>query len=74
MHTDKTTHVEGEFVATMFDMETVNGIDKVVDFLHISGGQRKAIHSLIIRKRRVEQRSRVKIHRPKIPMSPTRIR
>jgi hypothetical protein len=37
--------VEGEFVATMFDMETVNGTDKVVDWLHVSGGQLKAIRS-----------------------------
>lgn len=37
--------VEGEFVATMFDMETVNGMDKVVDWLHVSGGQLKAIRS-----------------------------
>lgn len=37
--------VDGEFVATMFDMETMNGTDKVVDWLHVSGGQLKAIHS-----------------------------
>ena len=37
--------VDGEFVATMFDMETVNGTDKVVDWLHVSGGQLKAIRS-----------------------------
>lgn len=37
--------VDGEFVATMFDMETVNGMDKVVDWLHVSGGQLKAIQS-----------------------------
>ena len=37
--------VDGEFVATMFDMETVNGTDKVVDLLHVSGGQLKAIRS-----------------------------
>lgn len=37
--------VDGEFVATMFDMETVNGTNKVVDWLHVSGGQLKAIHS-----------------------------
>ena len=37
--------VEGEFVATMFDMETVHGTDKVVDWLHVSGGQLKAIRS-----------------------------
>jgi hypothetical protein len=29
----------------MFDMETVNGTDKVVDWLHISRGQLKAIRS-----------------------------
>ena len=37
--------VDGEFVAIMFDMETVNGTDKVVDWLHVSGGQLRAIHS-----------------------------
>jgi hypothetical protein len=37
--------VDGEFVATMFDMETVNGTDKVVDWLHVSGGQLKGIRS-----------------------------
>ena len=37
--------VDGEFVATMFDMETVNGTDKVVDWLHVSGGQLKTICS-----------------------------
>jgi len=37
--------VDGEFVATMFDMETVNGTDKVVDWIYVSGGQLKAIHS-----------------------------
>ena len=37
--------VDGEFVATMFDMETVNGTDKVFDWLHVSNGQLKAIRS-----------------------------
>jgi hypothetical protein len=37
--------VDGEFVATMFDMETVNGTDNVFDWLHVSGGQLKAIRS-----------------------------
>ena len=37
--------VEGEFVATMFEMETVNGTDKVVDWLHVSGGELRAIRS-----------------------------
>lgn len=37
--------VDGEFVATMFDMETVNGTDKVVDWLRVSGGHLQSIHS-----------------------------
>src|SRR5215472_8439195 len=47
--------VDGEFVATMFDMETVNGTDKVVDWLHVSGGQLKRSARSTIRKLRVEQ-------------------
>lgn len=37
--------VGGEFVATMFDRETVNGTDKVFDCFHVSGGQLKAVRS-----------------------------
>jgi len=37
--------VDGEVVAIMFDMETVDGTNKVFDWLHISGGQLKAIRS-----------------------------
>jgi hypothetical protein len=37
--------VDGEFVVTMFDMETVNGTDKVVDWIHVSGGQLQGIRS-----------------------------
>ena len=37
--------VDGEFVATMFDMETVNGTDKVFDWFHVCDGQLKAIRS-----------------------------
>lgn len=37
--------VEEEYVATVFDMETIHGTDKVFDWLHVSGGQLKAIHS-----------------------------
>ena len=37
--------VEGEVFATRFDMETVNGTNKVFDWLHVSGGQLKAIRS-----------------------------
>ena len=35
--------VEEEFVATMFDMETVNGTDRVVDWIQIQAGEIKAI-------------------------------
>ena len=37
--------VDGDFAATMFEMETVNGTDKVVDWIRVSCGQLKAIHS-----------------------------
>jgi hypothetical protein len=37
--------VEGDFVATVFDMETVNGVDHVFDRIHIVDGQIKAIHA-----------------------------
>jgi SnoaL-like domain len=37
--------VEGEYIATLFDMETVHGTDKVFDWIHVSGGQLKAIRS-----------------------------
>ena len=37
--------VEGDYVATIFDMETVNGIDHVCDSIHIVDGQIKAIHA-----------------------------
>lgn len=37
--------VEGEVVATVFDMETIHGTDKVFDRLQISNGQLRAIHS-----------------------------
>ena len=36
--------VEGDYVATVFDMETVNGVDHVFDRIHIVDGQIKAIH------------------------------
>ena len=35
--------VEGDYVATIFDMETVNGVDHVCDRIHIVDGQ---IHSI----------------------------
>ncbi|MGA8488898.1 MAG: hypothetical protein WB711_00665 [Terriglobales bacterium] len=31
--------VEGDYVATIFDMETVNGVDHVFDRIHIVDGQ-----------------------------------
>ncbi|MBB5062863.1 nuclear transport factor 2 family protein [Granulicella mallensis] len=37
--------VEGDYVATVFDMETVNGVDHVCDRIHIVGGQIKAIQA-----------------------------
>jgi hypothetical protein len=37
--------VEGEHVATIFDMETVNGVDHVCDRIHIVDGKIKAIQA-----------------------------
>jgi SnoaL-like domain len=37
--------VEGDYVATVFDMETVNGVDHVCDWIHVVDGQIKAIHA-----------------------------
>jgi hypothetical protein len=37
--------VEGDYVATVFDMETINGVDHVFDRIHIVDGQIKAIHA-----------------------------
>jgi SnoaL-like domain len=37
--------VEGDYVATIFDMETVDGVDHVLDRIHIVDGQIKAIHA-----------------------------
>ena len=37
--------VEGDYVATLFDMETINGVDHVFDRIHIVDGQIKAIHA-----------------------------
>lgn len=36
--------VEGDYVATVFDMETVNGVDHVFDRIHIVHGEIKGIH------------------------------
>ena len=37
--------VEGDYVATVFDMETVNGVDHVFDRIHILDGEIKGIHT-----------------------------
>jgi hypothetical protein len=37
--------VEGDYVATVFDMETENGVDHVFDRIHIVDGQIKSIHA-----------------------------
>ncbi len=37
--------VEGEFVATVFEMETMFGVDQVFDRVHICDGELKEIHS-----------------------------
>jgi hypothetical protein len=37
--------VEGDFVATVFEMETIFGVDQVFDRVHVCDGELKAIHS-----------------------------
>ena len=37
--------VEGDYVATVFDMETVNGVNHVFDWIQIVEGEIKAIHT-----------------------------
>jgi hypothetical protein len=37
--------VEGDYVATVFDMETENGVDHVCDRIHIVDGQIQSIQS-----------------------------
>ena len=37
--------VEGDYVASVFDMETANGVDHVFDRIHIVDGRIKAIHA-----------------------------
>ena len=37
--------VEGNFVATVFDMETVNGVDHVFDRIQVVDGEIKDIHT-----------------------------
>ncbi|HTR36665.1 MAG TPA: nuclear transport factor 2 family protein [Bryobacteraceae bacterium] len=37
--------VEGDYVATVLDMETVNGVNHVFDRIHIVDGEIKAVHA-----------------------------
>ena len=37
--------VEGDFVATVFDMETTNGVDHVIDLIRVQDGQIAAIQA-----------------------------
>ncbi len=37
--------VEGEYVATVFDLETTQGVLRVVDLLHVPEGVLKKIHT-----------------------------
>ena len=37
--------VEGDYVATVFDMETINGVDHVFDRIHVVNGEIKGIHA-----------------------------
>ncbi len=37
--------VEGDFVATVFEMETIFGVDQVRDRMHVCDGELKEIHS-----------------------------
>jgi hypothetical protein len=37
--------VEGDYVATVFDMETVNGVDHVFDRIRVVDGEIKGIHT-----------------------------
>ena len=37
--------VEGDYVATVFDMETIDGIDHVFDRIRVLNGELKEIHS-----------------------------
>jgi hypothetical protein len=37
--------IEGEYVATVFDMENADGVDHVFDRIHIIDGEIKGIHA-----------------------------
>ena len=37
--------VEGDYVATLFDMETINGVDHVFDWIHVVDEKIRGIHA-----------------------------
>ena len=37
--------VEGDYVETVFDMETVNGVDHVFDRIHLVDGEIRGVHA-----------------------------
>jgi hypothetical protein len=37
--------VDGDYVATVFDMETINGVDHVIDLCHVVGGELKEVRA-----------------------------
>jgi len=43
--------VEGDYVATLFDMETANGVDHVFDWIRVVDGEIKAIRTFYYPKR-----------------------
>jgi hypothetical protein len=45
--------VEGEYVATVFDMETVNGVDHVCDRIHIVDGDQGHTQFLLFQADRI---------------------
>ena len=49
--------VEGDYVATVFDMETANGVDHVFDRIHILDGEIKAIHTFYYPRQASEKQS-----------------
>jgi SnoaL-like domain len=51
--------IEGDYVATLFDMETVSGTDRVFDCLHVAGGELKSVKSFYYPHSPVEVRPHV---------------
>ena len=37
--------VDGDYVATVFDMETINGVDHVMDLCHVVDGELKEVRA-----------------------------